>query len=173
MKLKSILIAGLFAAVSSASAWAEDLTANVSLVPGPLNLSAGFSLTHAWSGAFTDTINIGPAIGPSTVEGSLITIGMGAANIDFLSATLNGNALSFTATPGGYAEAGIRWPTAMSGPLTLVVHGIAGIPNTDRSRISASYAGTVNVYPVPEPETYAMMLGGLGLLAFVASRRKA
>jgi len=173
MKLKSILIAGLFAAVSSASAWAEDLTANVSLVPGPMDLSAGFSLTHVWSGAFTDTINIGPAIGPSMVEGSLITIGMGSANIDFLSATLNGNPLSFTATPGGYAEAGILWPATMSGPLTLIVNGFAGSSGGPTS-ISASYAGTVNVYPaVPEPETYGMMLGGLGVLAFLARRRKA
>ena len=27
--------------------------------------------------------------------------------------------------------------------------------------------------PVPEPETYAMMIAGLGLLAFAAKRRKA
>ncbi|MDE2300041.1 MAG: PEP-CTERM sorting domain-containing protein, partial [Burkholderiales bacterium] len=26
--------------------------------------------------------------------------------------------------------------------------------------------------PVPEPETYALMLGGLGALAFVVRRRK-
>ena len=31
----------------------------------------------------------------------------------------------------------------------------------------------VNAAPVPEPETYAMMLAGLGALAFVARRRKA
>jgi hypothetical protein len=31
---------------------------------------------------------------------------------------------------------------------------------------------TVNVTPVPEPETYAMMLAGLGLLGVVARRRK-
>jgi hypothetical protein len=30
----------------------------------------------------------------------------------------------------------------------------------------------VNIAPVPEPETYAMLLAGLGLMGFVARRRK-
>lgn len=36
-----------------------------------------------------------------------------------------------------------------------------------------SYAVDLNVTAVPEAETYAMMLGGLGLVGFVARRRKA
>jgi hypothetical protein len=32
--------------------------------------------------------------------------------------------------------------------------------------------GWVNPVPVPEPSTYAMLLGGLGLLAAVARRRR-
>jgi hypothetical protein len=40
-----------------------------------------------------------------------------------------------------------------------------------------TFADEVDFYssaaPVPEPETYAMMLAGLGLLGFVARRRKA
>lgn len=34
------------------------------------------------------------------------------------------------------------------------------------------YYGSLALAPVPEPETYAMMLGGLGLLAVAARRRK-
>ena len=37
---------------------------------------------------------------------------------------------------------------------------------------SSQYAGTLSVSAVPEPETYGMMLAGLGLMGFVASRRK-
>jgi hypothetical protein len=38
----------------------------------------------------------------------------------------------------------------------------------------ASYAGTLDLVaiPVPEPETYAMMLAGLGLMGFIARRRR-
>ncbi|MEK7708235.1 MAG: FxDxF family PEP-CTERM protein, partial [Pseudomonadota bacterium] len=35
----------------------------------------------------------------------------------------------------------------------------------------ASYAGTMNISPIPEPETYAMLLAGLGLIGFSARRR--
>ncbi len=36
----------------------------------------------------------------------------------------------------------------------------------------ASFGGAVALAPVPEPETYGMMLGGLGLLGFLAHRRR-
>jgi hypothetical protein len=39
---------------------------------------------------------------------------------------------------------------------------------------AASFGGAISMAaPVPEPETYGMMLGGLGLLGFMARRRKA
>lgn len=38
---------------------------------------------------------------------------------------------------------------------------------------AASFGGAVMLAPVPEPETYGMMLGGLGILGFLARRRKA
>ena len=55
-------------------------------------------------------------------------------------------------------------PTNITGPLVLTISGT--------SAFNGSYAGTLNVSAVPEPETYAMMLGGLGLLGFMARRRK-
>ncbi len=43
-------------------------------------------------------------------------------------------------------------------------------PNT---YIQAIRFGDVNIAPVPEPETYALMLAGLGLVGVMARRRKA
>lgn len=40
--------------------------------------------------------------------------------------------------------------------------------------IGAAYAGTISAFavPVPEPETYAMMLAGLSMMGFMLRRRK-
>ena len=176
MKLKSILIAGLLAA-SSLGAQAEDLNTSAVLTGIP-NLSGGFSLTHLWSGLFTDTVTFTPSAS-GLVDGGIMTIGFGTANIDFMSASINGNPLTLVAAPpnpgGGYFEAGYLLPVHISGPLVLTVHGYAGPDNPvilDRIPVSATYTGSINVRAVPEPETYAMLLGGLGILAFLSRRRK-
>ena len=177
MKLKSILIASLLA-TSSLAAQAENLTTSAPLTGIP-NLSGGFSLTHLWSGMFTDSITFTPPSASGLVDGSIMTIGFGTANIDFYGADINGNALTLVAIPpggpgAGYFETGYLLPTNINGPLVLTVHGYAG-PNphsTDKVAISATYTGSINVRPVPEPETYAMLLGGLGVLAFLGRRRK-
>ncbi len=43
---------------------------------------------------------------------------------------------------------------------------------TVTGNVHGSYSGTLNVSAVPEPETYGMLLAGLGLVGF-AARRKA
>ena len=40
------------------------------------------------------------------------------------------------------------------------------------STTSGSFGANLNVMPVPEPESYGMMLAGLGVLGFLARRRK-
>jgi hypothetical protein len=104
--------------------------------------------------------------------GSITTIGFTkSSNIDFTGATLNGAA--FTLGGGGlgynYGFTGLI-PTA--GSLIVKVWGIAAPGLSTGSAISASYGGSMAVSPVPEPETYAMMLAGLGLVGFMARRRR-
>jgi hypothetical protein len=52
------------------------------------------------------------------------------------------------------------------GTYTIVVTG-TGITGS-----TASYGGNVVATPVPEPETYAMMLAGLGAIGFLVARRR-
>jgi len=51
-------------------------------------------------------------------------------------------------------------------------HGYQLLIAGTKDLAGASYAGNISVSPVPEPETYAMLLVGLGLIGFMTSRRK-
>lgn len=57
------------------------------------------------------------------------------------------------------------------------VPGVLGIPYTPSPGQAGFFEGNSYVFisdvePIPEPENYAMMLAGLGLMGFVARRRK-
>ena len=67
------------------------------------------------------------------------------------------------------------------GDWTLGTISLAGLPSTDEILFHAIWSGAsdgaesffiVGTPAIPEPETYAMMLAGLGLLGFVARRRR-
>jgi hypothetical protein len=77
---------------------------------------------------------------------------------------------------GGWANAINYWndsglPTTI-GPLTLI-DGVEGYNAGDFSNfLHPDLRINADVTPVPEPETYAMMLAGLGLLGLAQRRRK-
>lgn len=58
------------------------------------------------------------------------------------------------------------------GDYSYKVSGIAGSPNDGFNRGLYSLTSSLNlVTPVPEPEIYAMMAAGLGLMGFIGRRR--
>jgi PEP-CTERM motif len=167
MRLSAIALAA--ALVASTGAYAEDLTNNVNLGGDAADILTGsFGVTHLESGEFYDTFNFSPSYGDWVVDSSLITIGFRPeSDIDFLSAEINSHYL--TLSPTGPYEYAVMLQEPITGPLVMHVYGrVNGIMDA-----SASYAGTINIMPVPEPTTYGMLMGGLGILAWLARRRKA
>ncbi len=79
---------------------------------------------------------------------------------------------SLASNVGSYSVLLDRWTSTVTfAPLNaleeykLVVYG-------DKNIAPASYGGTITVTPIPEPEVYAMMAFGLGIMGLVGRRRK-
>jgi len=131
---------------------------------------AGYNATF-WntgvSSVFDDWISFSIPV-DSSGDGSSNIISLGGGGITFTALNLYEDAvviatgiidgsnslLSFAdgATPGNY---------------TLNIAGYKLNPAA-----AASYAGNISISPVPEPETYAMLLAGLGMIGFSIRRRK-
>ena len=79
-----------------------------------------------------------------------------AASIDGQAATVNNFGVA-----SGYAYL----ESSGDAPFTLTISGLAGN--------RAKYSGELTVTAVPEPQTYAMVLAGLCVVAFLARRRRA
>lgn len=166
MKLRQLAVVGAVS-LACAGAWAEDVNVTgIDLTSG----TAFFGALHFDGVAFTDTFTFsgGPALSNGT--GSLITIALspGVKDITFESANINGVLYDFTALPGG-TDFGVVSFGNLASPVTITVSGMAtGVGGGS----AASYSGTLNVTAVPEPETYALMLAGLGAVGFMARRRR-
>jgi hypothetical protein len=158
--MKAKFLAALALSLASfGSAYAETVT----LTPGADGSYTGYyGATHT-AGTFSDEFVFTPSVGASLVDALVSSSGFQSiTNIDFTSATLNGVALSIT--NGTFDFAYTASQLSLDGTLTLILNGTSGA--------NASYAGTINVLPVPEPETYALMLAGVGVIGFMARRRK-
>jgi len=164
MNFKFVAAASL--AVFSIGSQADNL--------GPLVSSASFSKTVA-AGSFIDIWSFDLAT-PSIVAASATNVeisfgGPSFGGIDNFAAWLNNVPLQWSLSQS--TNKGITVSTqVLSGSTTLPAGTfqltISGIADAG----GASYGGNIVATPVPEPETLAMMLAGLGALAFVAGRRQ-
>jgi len=65
----------------------------------------------------------------------------------------------------GAKDQSLSWGSALgTGSYRVDITGLTSAPRTQ-------YTATVSALPVPEPETYGMLLGGLALVGAVARRR--
>jgi len=158
--MKKLAIVLALTAASASSAWAAG---------GPLSFvgpNASFSANV--SGMFTD-------IWTFTVDPPGATAATSATNVALFG---GGGIASFA---GMLASVPLDLTIVNSPPVVVsLLSGFAGMltPGNYSLTISgnagsgASYGGNVVLTPIPEPETYALMLAGLGVVGFVAARRR-
>ena len=139
---------------------------------GPLDLSTGstfFGRTPSGL-SFIDTYTFTLAGASYLTTGSVDSSAIGAQDIDFNSITIMQGATTIATFANSGTDAQEHYTLGQTllaaGSYTLVINGI-------QSADAASYAGNLAVVaaPVPEPETYAFMLAGLGVMGFIARRR--
>lgn len=168
MKLKFIAAAAVLSMVSVASSAAT-------MPLDPLTPSASFSNTV--TGAFTDTwtFNLGTlsAVAASVTNVEVSFGSFTSGGITGFQAFLNGNEL-FGPTSMVGPTSGVTVKTQVLAGGTMLPAGMYSlmVKGTGITGTNASYGGNIVALPVPEPETYAMMLAGLAALGFLARRRQ-
>lgn len=161
MKLNVVLAAAsaLLAGAASAGvvAYPEDTLGTLS--PTPALYGNLLATGKAAGGAFSDDFFFDLSA-RSDVIGS---VGMFFGTVSFSSVLIDGNALALTSTPTGY---GFNFSGLAAGAHTLTVEG--AYPKGGHAYVGSLYATPA----VPEPESMALALAGLGVMGLVARRRQ-
>jgi hypothetical protein len=168
MKLKTLAAALALMATGSAA----FATTTAIFPTGPddsIHIGASFkSQSAATTDLYTFSITA-----PAIFNGSLTSTALGKLDYDFTSIVLDGpGAYDFVFAhtgPDNMEKVEIGDTLLKTGSYTLRVLG--KVDGTS----GGSWGGDVNLVavPVPEPETYALLAGGLGALGFLARRRRA
>ena len=153
LRLLAAVLCATLAATASAADQTFTITPDVALNfdgLGPLLSGPGGSDTITFTGA------------PAGMYEAILSYS--SVNVKINSASLNGQAPVFLSA-GNKASLG-TFDIIGSAPFTLKLWGVI-----NGLQSAAAYNGQLVITAVPEPQTYAMLLGGLGLVAFAARRR--
>ncbi|MEO8991734.1 MAG: FxDxF family PEP-CTERM protein [Nitrosospira sp.] len=122
------------------------------------NMSSGYS-------AVNFPLNI-PEVGSlGTVLSTMSLVTFGA---DGMQGTADDQVLKSVVLPSAgntQDHLGLSWDQPITGPAYLNIAGVTS------GTLGGIYSGSISVSAVPEPETYAMLLAGLGLMGAVVRRR--
>lgn len=154
--MKKLALAAMLATGAASSAMAADTNVTIDLGGSFTALLEEVTITSLSN--VTGNLNFGTgaySFGPFNFTffnpGNNVTVDFGAA----------GNVL---ATPTGYSFA---FNNVAAGTYLLSATGTNAFGAT---AVNATYS--VSAVPVPEPETYAMLMAGLGVVGFMARRKK-
>jgi hypothetical protein len=166
MILKKTLIASFVAAAMSAGV-AQATTVDAGTIG---SYTTSFSHT---AGSFEDTINFS-VTSPSVLSGAANNLVLSFFNLsiyDIAGLTVN---VWNNSHPNGTVNFGSFAGNNTSYTFNLPSAGAYHVDITGNATGTGGglYGITLSAAPVPEPETYAMLLAGLGLMGGIARRRK-
>jgi hypothetical protein len=121
--------------------------------------------------------------GPTTTQPSVVTFSSGVDYLSFLWGSpdlYNGLTISTTSGNVAFSAAGLGFSVtngdqSFSQYVQFVADAgtlITGLTFTNVPAIDAFEVANFTVTPVPEPETYALMMAGFAALGFIARRRR-
>jgi len=169
--LKSVAIA---AALVGASLSASAATTNLGTVSTSVPTSFGGYASGSISDIFTFSLPANSGSGYSVVNFPLST---SAGTFNLL---LSGLAL-FSNADGIVGNTDDSYVTSATGNSNALSFSFANTPagnyylqvfGVTKGSLGGLYTGAISVTPVPEPETFAMLLAGLGVMGAIARRRK-
>ena len=160
-------------AAASALVLASSGSFAASLGSIDLSSGSGFFGNTPVAGVFVDTLTF-TVTTSSTFNASITTAVNGTQDVDFTSIVVTPGALSFVSLLGDPVEV---WATPAAGfGLTPGVYTLT-LSGTNSASMG-SYGGNLALTPsgpttpVPEPESYALLLAGLGMVALLRRRRR-
>jgi len=163
----------------SGQANAAVTTSNLGVVPVPYTFAVADVFSSLQTGSFVDnyTFTILPGAVFDSVAATINLLptsniaGLGSSifsttALNSVTLTPGVNVAGVTATGGGMTTSKISAFTLAPGNYDYQITGTVTGTN------GGGYGGVANLSPVPEPTEGALLLSGIGLLGFIAARRK-
>jgi len=172
MKLKHLVLAlGLVSAASMANASITPVGTVGVGVPSPFS---GYAAVGQIDDIFTFNLPTNGGSGYSVINFPVSIPGGGSFNslLTTMSLFSNADGILFNADDnlldsisGGPGSLDLTWGASAAGSYYLNITGISN------GTLGGLYSGAISVTAVPEPETWAMLLAGLGIVALKLNRR--